>query len=218
MSKEAIRKFDLQFFGEGAGGAPEGEPAPKPDGDPTPKDKTFTQTDVDKIVEKRLASERKKYEGFDEIKTKAQKLDELENKKLEESGKFEELLAQKEAAHKAELAKLQEQLSAIDAEKKTREIYKLKKEALAKAMKTTEDKISDDMIGFIGGDEEEKIKTNVALFAKLLPAVKTTDGGGNPPNDKSKDSEAYQAVVEQVVKDAAYEKKMREAQEAYFGK
>lgn len=40
-----------------------------------------TQADLDRIVEGRLAQERKKYEGFDDLKSKAQKWDELEDGK-----------------------------------------------------------------------------------------------------------------------------------------
>lgn len=43
-----------------------------------------TQADLDRIVESRLARERAKYEGFDELKAKAAKLDELEQANLTE--------------------------------------------------------------------------------------------------------------------------------------
>lgn len=36
---------------------------------------TFSQEDVDRIVNERLARERKKFEGFDDIKAKAEKFD-----------------------------------------------------------------------------------------------------------------------------------------------
>lgn len=42
------------------------------------EEKTFTQKELDSIVAERLKRERSKYEGFDEIKAKAAKFDELE--------------------------------------------------------------------------------------------------------------------------------------------
>ncbi len=44
----------------------------------TQENKTFTQEEVNSIVQERLFKERKKYEGFDEIKAKADKFDEME--------------------------------------------------------------------------------------------------------------------------------------------
>ena len=44
----------------------------------TTEAKTFTQAELDKIVADRLARERQKYAGFEELKTKAAKFDELE--------------------------------------------------------------------------------------------------------------------------------------------
>jgi hypothetical protein len=51
----------------------EGTPTPAP-----PEGKTFTQADLDRIVEDRLGRERKKYEGFEELKARAARADELE--------------------------------------------------------------------------------------------------------------------------------------------
>lgn len=44
----------------------------------TQETKTFTQEELNSIVQERLFKERKKYEGFDEIKAKADKFDEME--------------------------------------------------------------------------------------------------------------------------------------------
>lgn len=47
-------------------------------------DKTFTQADVDRVVQERLSRERAKYEGFDALKDKASKFDELQEKNQSE--------------------------------------------------------------------------------------------------------------------------------------
>lgn len=62
-----------------------------------PATKTFTQEEVNAIVADRLDRERKKYEGFDEIKAKAEKLDEIEEANKSELQKATERAAQLEA-------------------------------------------------------------------------------------------------------------------------
>ncbi len=60
-----------------AGGSDAGDP---PAGDPPPAEpvKTFTQAELDKQIEQRLARERKKFDGYDDLKAKAARLDEIE--------------------------------------------------------------------------------------------------------------------------------------------
>ena len=52
--------------------------------------KTFTQEEVNAIVADRLDRERKKYEGFDELKEKATKFDEMEEAQKSELQKVTE--------------------------------------------------------------------------------------------------------------------------------
>lgn len=67
--------------GSGEGGSGEGnEPEPK----------SFTQEQVDQIVERRLAKERGKYKDYDEFKSKAMRLDEMENAGKSELDKLKE--------------------------------------------------------------------------------------------------------------------------------
>lgn len=51
-----------------------------------------SQEDLDRILKERLARERKKYEGFDELKAKADKYDELEQSTKTEAQKQQEAL------------------------------------------------------------------------------------------------------------------------------
>lgn len=55
-----------------------------------PEPKSFTQEQVDQIVEKRLAKERGKYKDYDELKSKAMRLDEMENAGKSELDKLKE--------------------------------------------------------------------------------------------------------------------------------
>lgn len=67
--------------GSGEGGSGEGnEPEPK----------SFTQEQVDQIVERRLAKELGKYKDYDELKSKAMRLDEMENAGKSELDKLKE--------------------------------------------------------------------------------------------------------------------------------
>ena len=52
--------------------------------------KTFTQDEMNKIVSERVKKERAKYEGFDEIKNKAAKFDELQEASKSELQKAED--------------------------------------------------------------------------------------------------------------------------------
>lgn len=67
----------------------------------TQTEKSFTQAEVDAIISDRLKRERVKYEGFEELKAKAEKLDEIEE------------------AAKTELQKATEKAQALENEVKT---------------------------------------------------------------------------------------------------
>lgn len=111
----ALLTLNLQYFAEG--GEPEA-PETNPDGQPPAEtkvessdsaEKTFTQAELDDIIAKRIARVEKKYEGFDDLKTKATEYERvLEEKRLAE-------LSEKERAE--ELAKkYEDELNAIKAE------------------------------------------------------------------------------------------------------
>jgi hypothetical protein len=221
------RKFNIQFFaGDGGGGSggsgdsvpDDSKPKPKSEADPTPKkDLLYSQAEVDRMVKDRLDRERKKYEGFDELKAKAQKLDEIEAKKLQESGEYEKLMAQKDELHKAELEKLAAKIAELEASAKAQEVRKLKLEAL-KAAKIPDDKITDDVLDRIRGDDANAIKEDVAKFVKLIPSITTTDGGGNPlTGDKNKSNPPSKSAIEQVAEDAKYRADMNAVQSKLFG-
>jgi hypothetical protein len=64
---------------------------------PETSDKTFTQADLDRIVQDRLNRDRAKFADYDDLKAKATKLDELEQANKTE---LEKLLARAEEAEK----------------------------------------------------------------------------------------------------------------------
>jgi hypothetical protein len=89
------------------------EPNPNPNpnsiSNPTP-DKTFTQAELDAKIEERLARERKKYEGFDDLKAKAAKLDEIEKANLSESEKLKKELEDAKKAGTERITKAEQRL------------------------------------------------------------------------------------------------------------
>lgn len=87
--------------------------ADEPTNPPNPSDggdKTFTQADLDRIVSERLTRERSKYADYDELKTKAGKLDEIEQANKTEVEKLREELEStrsESSTSKADLLRLQ---------------------------------------------------------------------------------------------------------------
>lgn len=79
------------------------DPTPKPV-EPKPDEKTFTQADVDRIVADRLKREQSKYSDYEDLKAKAVRFDEAEEKTKSESQRLAEAnRAAEERAHKAEI-------------------------------------------------------------------------------------------------------------------
>lgn len=132
--------------------------------------KTFTQADVDSIVKERITRERAKYEGFEELKAKAAKFDEMEE------------------ANKSELQKMSEKAQALETE-----LNSMKKAA---EIQTIRDKVATSTgvpASLLTGDTEDDCKAQaeaIIAFAhpKGYPTVK--DGGEvNRLNNKtSKDA------------------------------
>lgn len=92
-------KFDLQLFADGGGGIPKpaepkepNEPPKEPAEPKEPKEpeKTFTQTELDEIIAKRIERERKKYADYDDLKSKITEYEkQIEEKRLAEMSEKE---------------------------------------------------------------------------------------------------------------------------------
>lgn len=119
--------------------------------------KTFTQADLDRIVQERVNRERAKYEGFEDFKAKAQKYDEQEE------------------ANKTELQKAQERATELEAKLKQRE-----HEDSVREMKK---KVADEMkvpVDLLTGDTEEACKEQaqaIMTFATSQGYPTIQDGG-----------------------------------------
>ena len=123
----------------------------------TQAEKTFTQAELDNIVAERLKRERAKYEGFDELKEKAAKLDEIEE------------------ASKTELQKATER-----AEKLESELNSLRK---AESVRTIREKVATETgvpSNLLTAETEEECKTqaeSILAFAKPSEYPNLKDGG-----------------------------------------
>lgn len=126
------------------------------------EEKTFTQAELDAIVSDRLKRERTKYEGFEEYKEKAAKLDELEE------------------ASKTELQKATERARALEAE-----LDGLKK---AEEIRTMRDKVSTETgvpANLLSADTEEACRgqaESILAFASKNGSYPSLKDGGEVAN------------------------------------
>lgn len=84
---------------------PPPDPAPTPDPDPA---RTFTQAELDRIVQDRLARQKAQYAGYDDLKAKADKFDQLDAQNKTDLEKANERAAQLERERTEALQQLQE--------------------------------------------------------------------------------------------------------------
>lgn len=136
------------------------------------EEKTFTQAELNAIVQKRVNELTDKYGNYEELKEKAQKFDDIEEKSKSELQKVTD-----------KAAKLQEKLDALTKANSVREI----REKVSKETGVPTDLLS-------GEDEETCAKQAKAIleFAKPqgYPAVKDT-GELQKPVGKVKTSEQF---------------------------
>lgn len=145
-------KFNIQQFAE------PGEP------------KTFTQEEVDKMIESRLKRENEKFEKF---KT------ELERKHNESIEDYEERIKNAnltaEEKHKKEIDKIQKDLDAKNAELTKIKTDEIKRTILAKY------KMPDKFLDRISGANEEEIEASVKCFSEVMGEyVKSLGASGVP--------------------------------------
>lgn len=120
-------------------------------------DKTFTQAEMNQIVQERLARERAKFEGYDELKAKAAKYDEME-----EANKTELQKAQDEAAQ------LKEKISKME---KAKEISELRTKI------ATEKGVPVDLLTGETQEACEQQADGILSFAKVQGYPYVKDGG-----------------------------------------
>lgn len=131
--------------------------------------KTFTQEEVNKLIEERVARLTKKFEGEKK---------ELERKHGETIEEYEARINNAnltaEEKYNKSLAELQKQLDNSNSELATLKTNELKKAILGKY------KIPDSFLGSVTGSTEEEIENSVKSFSENLSSYLKTQSGGIP--------------------------------------
>jgi hypothetical protein len=205
--------FDLQFFGDGDPTPPANPPEPnkEPDKKPAPDpQKTFTQAGLDKIVEKRLAQERKKYSDYEDVKKELETLkaappkpepDKTDPggqnppKPEDKTGPNDDVLRQLETLRKETEALRKEQAAAAEKEKK--------REREARVVKEFEgypDGQKANLVLLVKGETDEEIAESVKALKEAFPApAKPPISGPTNPQRKEipADSPALKTALEE---------------------
>lgn len=146
-------------------------PAPAP-ADPPAPDKTFTQAELDRIVQDRLARQKSQFADYDDIKARAAKFDELEEQNKTELQKAQDRAAEleRQAAESTQKAKDALLRSAVVAEAARQNVVD-----------------PDAALALLDRDSlvlnDEGSPTNIAeAMDSLLKAKPYLVGGGRPGN------------------------------------
>lgn len=163
------------------------------------QDKTFTQTDVDTIVQERVARERKKYADYEDLRkfkdSHEQENEAARTKALEEQKKYDELKKgweDKENKYKAGLAEKEQQINSLKIDHALNaELAKLNAypdaAAILKPMITLSADGTPQMKGKdqVGNEVAIPIADGIKKFLEersyLIKANNQPGGGGTPP-------------------------------------
>jgi hypothetical protein len=137
---------------------------------------TFNSDDVERIVKDRLDRERKKFEGFDELKAKAQKYDEIEAQNATE---LEKAIKKADAEARADVS-AKTNLRLIGAEAKAAAAAMGFNDP-ADAVIQLRDKFSGIKVTDDGDVDEEAVKALIDQLAKDKPYLVKTDSGRPTP-------------------------------------
>lgn len=126
--------------------------------------KTFTEDQVNEIVEKRLGRERAKYANFDELKDKAAQYDEMQEK------------------NKSELERANEKVSAL--QKKLDDMAKENEIRNIRQSVSKETGVPDELLSGTNEDECKMQADKILAFAKSKQGYPTIKDGGETPQKK----------------------------------
>ena len=156
--------------------------------------KTFTQEEVDKMIETRLKRENEKFE-------KAKK--ELERQHNESIEDYEERIKNAnltaEEKHKKELEKIQKDLDAKNAELSKIKTDEIKRTTLAKY------KMPDKFLDRISGANEEEIEASVKGFAETMGEYVKSLGASGVPGAMNGGSSIDKKAKLEELRQKAYE-------------
>lgn len=140
--------------------------------------KTFTQAEIDAIIEGRLARERQKYADYESLKEKAGKYDEFQQQ------------------NKSELQKATEKADALQAE-----LDKLKKEGTVRQVREKVSKELNIPAELLSGEDEETCKKQaeaILKFAKPKSYPETTANRRHETNYDHRADAGMRAFARQI--------------------
>lgn len=153
-----------------------GTPPPVENQPPTQDPQTFDQAAVDRIVAERIARERKKYEGFDDLKAKATEFDKIQ---AENATELEKAVQKADADARADMST-----------KTNTRLVRAEVKAAASAAKfydpadaavLLQDRFKDVKVSEDGDVDEAAVKAIVDELAKAKPHLVKVDGGRPQP-------------------------------------
>ena len=128
---------------------------------PSGTEKTFTQAELDRIVGERIGREREKYAGFDEYKTKAEKLVEIE------------------AAQQTETEKLNGKVGELE-----KKLTPLERENLRLRV-AMEKKLPANLVDRLKGATKDELSADADQLLELVSPTPSLDGGVRVPANGS---------------------------------
>jgi hypothetical protein len=127
--------------------------------------KTFTQDELDRIINDRLSRQKSQYKDYDELKKAAEELTSIKQSQLS-----------REEQMQAQLKEYENKLNAIELERKTESLLNLKKDALKEAG------LSDALASRIQGETAEEIKADIEAIKAIMAPTKPSEIGGTAGN------------------------------------
>jgi len=173
-----------------------GDEAPtSEEGDTGEAGKTFTQAQLDRIVEERLARERQKYADYDDLKKAAAKAKELEDaKKSEEQKLLDRIEAAEKRAEQAEQAVTEAEKKALRA--RVAASHGLTDAQAARLQGDTLEELQSDAVEVFGEPKKAEPEEDTEEPRNFLrPTENLKPGASNSSDDEAVDGEALAEKV-----------------------
>lgn len=143
-----------------------------------------SQEEFDKAIQARIARERAKFSDYDDLKAKAQKVDELEAANLTELEKAQKAAADAEAAR----AELEAQIRSRDVE-------------LLRQRVGAEVGLPVELVARLQGEDEESIRADAKALAAVIPEPRkpVPNTWDRPANDAVGTAESFARFFEERI-------------------
>jgi hypothetical protein len=151
----------------------------------TAETKSFTQAELDKIGGERLRREREKYADYEDLKTRAARLEEMEKKPAPQKDAAPNPAAEEFKTLRREIAELRAKQAENDAREKQRE----REARIRREFEGYPEDQKADFVTLVKGDADEEITQSVKALKERYPVAKGAVGGATNPPASKKDIE-----------------------------